>query len=130
MSGRAKYVKRPDQTVVAIQLSFETSGFTYRKWGSIQTCKQGDWIVSDAGEVHTVDQDSFAATYQKVSPGIYLKTAPVWAEVATSAGSVTTKEGVTHYRAGDYLVSNDEQGGDAYSVPAERFAATYEPVKG
>ena len=38
---------------------------------------------------------------------------------------VLTKEGVTHYRAGDYLVFNEEHGGDAYAVAAGKFEAMY-----
>jgi hypothetical protein len=128
MTARGKYVKREHTAVVAIQLTLDTPGFTYRKWGATQTCKQGDWIVNDAGEVHTVDQTSFANTYQQVGPGTYMKTMPVWAEVAATAGKVTTKEGVTYYQAGDYLVFNEEQGGDGYAMPADRFNASYERV--
>ena len=126
MSARLKYVKREHQTVVAVQLALETTGFTYEKWGATQTCKQGDWIVNDGGDVHTVDQESFARTHQEVSPGVYLKTGHVWAEVADAAGQVSTKEGVTHYQAGDYLVFNEEEGGDAYAVPADKFKEMYE----
>ncbi len=56
-----------------------------------------------------------------------MKTAPVWAEVAAAAGKVTTKEGVSAYEAGDYLVFNEPDGTDAYSVGAAKFEATYEP---
>ena len=126
--GRLKYVKRPQQTVVAVQLALETSGFSYEKWGATQTCKPGDWIVSNEGETYTVDQASFARTYRPVSPGVYLKATPVWAEVATAAGTVPTKEGETRYEAGDYLVFNEEQGGDGYAVPADAFNAMYEPA--
>ena len=121
MSGRQKYVKRADQAVVAVQLVLETSGFTYQKWGATQTCKRGDWIVNSDGDVYTVDAASFDRTYRQVGPGVYLKTSPVWAEASGTSGSVATKEGVTHYEAGDYLVSNEEQGGDAYAVPAGKF---------
>ena len=47
MHRRLKYVKRSDQVVVAVQLALETTGFTYRKWGGVQTCKAGDWIVNN-----------------------------------------------------------------------------------
>ena len=66
-SGRIKYVKRPDQAVVAVQVSLESSGFTYEKWGATQQCKPGDWLVDNDGDVYTVDQSSFARTYQKVA---------------------------------------------------------------
>jgi predicted acylesterase/phospholipase RssA len=127
-STRTRYVKRANQSVVAVALDLDTDGFRYRKWGDEQTCKAGDWIVNDHGSVHTVDRESFALTYRPTGPGTYLKVAPVWAEKVSRAGSVPTKEGVTHYLAGDYLVSNLEDGSDAYAVTAEKFEAMYEPM--
>lgn len=126
MSDRMKYVKRDDQVVVAVQLALDTEGFTYGKWGSNQRCKAGDWIVDKDGDVYTVDAESFARSYRPAGNGTYLKTAPVWANVAPEAGSVRTKEGETRYDAGDYLVFNEEHGGDPYAVPAGKFAAMYE----
>ena len=125
MRGRLRYVKRADHAVVAVQLALETTGFTYRKWGGVQTCKAGDWLVNNGGDIYTVDRETFERTYREVGPGTYVKTTPVWAEVALVAGSVQTKEGVTHYRVGDYLVFNEERGGDAYAVSADKFEAMY-----
>jgi hypothetical protein len=129
MGDRLKYVKRANQAVVAVQLALETDGFTYHKWGALQTCKTGDWIVNNDGDVYTVDRETFERTYRQVGPGTYVKTTPVWAEVAEEAGSVRTKEGETHYRAGDYLVFNEKHGGDAYAVSADKFQAMYEPAE-
>lgn len=126
MNQRRRYRRRPDQYVVAVQLSLDTEGFTYRKWGGDQRCKRGDWLVDNDGEVYTVDAESFARTYRELRRGAYLKTAPVWAEVAADDGSVATKEGRTGYRKGDYLVSNNEDGSDAYAVQAQKFEAMYE----
>lgn len=126
MSRRLKYVKRSDQSVVAVQLALDTPGFSYQKWGATQNCQAGDWIVDNHGDVYTVNRDSFASTYRQVAPGSYVKTTPVWAEVAADAGAVRTKEGTTHYRAGDYLVFNEESGGDPYAVSADKFAEMYE----
>jgi len=126
MSRRLKYVKRGDQTVLAVQLALDTPGFSYQKWGATQKCQAGDWIVDNAGDVYTVNRDSFANTYRRIAPGTYLKITPVWAEVAAGAGEVRTKEGTTHYRAGDYLVFNEESGGDPYAVSADKFAEMYE----
>jgi hypothetical protein len=128
MAARRKYVKRAHTLVVAIQLDLDTDGFTYRKWGGVQACKPGDWIVNNAGDVYTVDRDTFARTYRAESPGLYRKVAPVWAEVADRDGSIRTKEGVTHYTAGAYLVFNDEEGQDGYAVTAASFEAMYEPA--
>jgi len=59
-------------------------------------------------------------------PGTYVKRTPVWAEVAGEAGAVRTKEGATHYEAGDYLVYNQPDGGDAYAVAKDAFERMYE----
>jgi hypothetical protein len=126
MPDRVRYIKRADSAVVAVQLALETTGFTYRKWGGVQTCKAGDWIVNNEGDIYTVDRATFERTYRQAGTGTYVKTTPVWAEVAREAGSVQTKEGVTHFRAGDYLVFNEEKGGDAYAVSTEKFEAMYE----
>ena|SRR2546422_1246837 len=129
MAARQKYVKRAQTQVVAIQLNLEIGGFTYRKWGDEQTCKPGDWIVNNGGDVYTVDRDTFARTYRAESPGVYRKVTPVWAELADRDGAIRTKEGVTHYKAGAYLVFNDEQGQDGYAVTAPSFEAMYEPAE-
>jgi hypothetical protein len=126
VSERRKYVKRAGQTVVAVQLALDTTGFTYHKWGGLQTCKAGDWIVSNGNDVYTVEEETFRRTYRKIAAGSYVKTTPVWAEVAKEAGRLRTKEGETHYLAGDYLVFNEEDGGDAYAMAAEKFEAMYE----
>jgi len=54
-------------------------------------------------------------------------TTPVWADVATMCGSVVTQEGTSHYNAGDYLISNNEDGTDAYCMSREQFESMYEP---
>ena len=124
--NRLKYVKRANQAVVAVQLTLDTTGFTYQKWGGDQKCKQGDWIVNNDGDVYTVDSQTFQRTYRPAGRGAYIKTTPVWAEVASEAGSVETKEGKTHYRPGDYLVFNQQDGGDAYAISAAKFESMYE----
>jgi hypothetical protein len=129
VNKRRRYWKRSDLQVTAVQLTLDTDGFTYRKWGGVQRCKAGDWLVDNGEEVYTVDQESFARTYRAVQPGRYGKVAPVWAERATTAGQVVTKEGATEYRAGDYLVSNDEAGTDAYAVAGAVFEAMYDDVE-
>jgi translation elongation factor P/translation initiation factor 5A len=128
VGDRLKYVKRENQSVVAVQLALDTEGFTYQKWGDVQTCKPGDWIVDNDGDIYTVDQQTFARTYRKVDGGKYVKVTPVWAERALNAGHVKTKEGTTHYRRGDYIVFNDEEGHDGYAVDAEKFCAMYQPA--
>ena len=129
MSTRRRYVKRATQFVVAVQLDLETTGFTYQKWGATQSCKRGDWLVSNDGDTYTVDRESFARTYESTGPGTYVKRAPVWAEVASAAGDVRTKEGSTHYEAGDYLVYNESDGRDAYAISKQDFERMYEPLE-
>lgn len=126
MADRKRYRRKPDQYVVAVQLSLDTDGFAYRKWGDEQRCKPGDWLVDNQGDVYTVDAEVFARTYREQRRGAYIKTTPVWAELAAQDGHVATKEGRTHYRAGDYLVSNNEDGSDAYAIGAAKFEAMYE----
>lgn len=127
MANRRRYRKKADQFVVAVRLDLDTQGFTYRKWGAEQRCKSGDWLVDNQGDIYTVDADVFAKTYRRVGPGKYVKTTPIWAEVAARPGSVETKEGTSHYDAGDYLVFNNEDGTDAYCISAAKFESMYEP---
>ena len=126
MGNRRRYRKKADQFVVAVQLDLDTDGFIYRKWGAEQRCQQGDWVVDNNGDHYTVDGEVFARTYRKISPGIYIKTTPIWAEVASEPGQVDTKEGTSRYQAGDYLVSNNEDGTDAYCISAAKFESMYE----
>jgi hypothetical protein len=128
MAEFTKYLKKTASRVVAVQLALETDGLTYQKWGGTQTCKAGDWIVNNDGDIYTVDRDTFARTYSAVSQGIYEKVAPVWAKVAEQPGQIATKEGVTHYQPGAYLVYNDPDGQDGYAVDAEAFEKMYVPA--
>jgi hypothetical protein len=129
VSNLRKYRKKATSFVVAVQLDLETEGFTYEKWGATQTCKRGDWVVNNNGDIYTVDGDSFKQTYRCVGPGIYVKTTPVWAEIAAQAGHMRTKEGITHYKAGTYIVYNDPEGKDGYAVEADSFEEMYEPAR-
>ena len=126
MRNRRRFKRKADQFVVAVQLDLETEGFTYQKWGAEQRCKPGDWLVNNAGDHYTIDGKVFAKTYRGTSPGIYVKTTPIWAEVATEDGEVKTVIGSTRYRKGDYLVSNNEDGTDAYCISAAKFESIYE----
>ena len=123
-----QYRKRPGQTVRAIRLDLDMPGFHYRKWGADQFAKPGDWLVDNGGDIYTVDAESFARTYRELSPGVFGKSAIVHARRAEAPGQVETREGATHYEAGDYLVFNDADGGDAYAVRRDDFERMYEPV--
>lgn len=126
MAGLVKYRKKADQAVTAIRLDLDTPGIRYRKWGSVQRAKRGDWLVENDGEVYTVESRSFSRTYRRVEPGRYVKRTPIWAEVASEPGHVRTKEGATRYKRGDFIVQNKRRGGDAYAMSAKRFNAMYE----
>ena len=127
MGNRRRYRKRADQFVTAVQFKLDTDGFVYQKWGAEQRCKPGDWLVDNNGDVYTVDAETFESTYRELSSGVYVKKTPIWAKVATEAGVVRTKEGQSHYEAGDYLVSNNEDGtDDDYCISAAKFESMYE----
>lgn len=127
MAIRRRYRKKANCFVVAVQLDLDTGGFIYNKWGAEQRCKRGDWIIDNDGDIYTVDRQVFAKTYRSVGPGVYIKSTPVWAEVATESGAVITKEGTSNYEAGDYLVFNNENGTDAYCMDTAKFESMYEP---
>jgi hypothetical protein len=129
MAERHKYQKRPELSVTAVQLDLETNGFTYRKWGGEQQCRQGDWIVDNQGDVYTVNRETFARTYKQLSPGVFLKTTLVWAERADKAGTIPTQEGTTDYEPGDYIVYNNEDETDGYAMGKEKFESMYERVE-
>ena len=122
---RDRYVRRPDQPVVAVCLAVDTDGLVYRKWGGEQRAKAGDWVVDNDGDVYTVAADVFARTYRQTGLGTYVKCTPIWAERARAGGSVKTKEGATHYEAGDFIVSNQRDGSDQYAVAADKFESMY-----
>ena len=126
MATRRRYRKKPDQFVTAVQLNLDTDGFVYQKWGAEQRCQRGDWLVDNNGDIYTVNGEVFSRTYRQLSPGVHVKATAIWAEVADQPGAVDTKEGRSHYQAGDYLVSNNEEGTDAYCISAEKFEAMYE----
>ena len=126
MEKRQRYRKKEGQFVTAVRLDLDFDGFTYSKWGAEQRCRPGDWLVSNQGDTYTIDADVFANTYRELSPGVHIKATPIWAEVATEPGRIETVEGASHYEAGDYLVSNNEDGSDAYCISAEQFGEMYE----
>ncbi len=123
---RRKYIKGQNQAIIAVQLNLDTEGFEYRKWGGLQFCKRGDWLVNNNGESYTIDNEVFSKTYRRVRAGNYVKVTPVWAERATESGRVVTKEGESNYKPGDYLVSNNEDGTDTYCMSAVKFESMYE----
>lgn len=126
---RRKYRKKSSEYVTAVRLKLPTRGFFFRKWGARQRAKRGDWLVDNGGDVYTVDARVFARTYRRVGDGRYVKTAPVWAERAQHSGSVRTKEGRSHYRKGDYIVSNDRAGRERYKVSRAKFKSMYRPAR-
>lgn len=117
---------RKSVAIIAIQLNLETDGLDYKKWGGPQHAKAQDWIVSSNGEVYTIDAESFANTYEPVGQGQYKKTAPTWARPTSADGEIATKEGISKYKAGDWLASNDVDGNDMYTISSETFKKTME----
>jgi hypothetical protein len=130
MKSLRRYRRRPGNEVIAVRLDLDTEGFTYEKWGGTQRCKPGDWIVDNGADVYTVDRETFEATYEQVTPGVYAKHADVWARVADEAGAIRTQEGTTDYEAGDYIVFNDPEGRDGWAISREKFEQLYEPAAG
>jgi len=126
MDKPTRYRRKAATPVVAIQLSLDIDGMTYHKWGNRQHAKRDDWLVNREGDVYTIDQQTFARTYRAISEGLFEKVSDIWARKARQAGSVSTQEGKTAYRAGDYLVSNDPAGTDTYAISAEKFHDLYE----
>lgn len=124
---RQRFRRKSDQAVSAVRLLLDFDGFSYQKWGDTQRAAAGDWLVDNNGDVYTVSAETFARTYREASPGRWAKVVPVWAERASEPGSVATQEGQTHYEAGDWLVSNREDGEDAYAISAEKFEKLYKP---
>ncbi|MCW8889542.1 MAG: hypothetical protein OQL20_02635 [Sedimenticola sp.] len=126
MTTLQRYRKRPNQTVTAIRLTLDTAGLRYNKWGAEQQGKPGDWLVDNNGDVYTIDAASFDETYRQVGPGRYLKTTPVWAEQADTSGFFNTKEGLSEYKEGDYIVFNNPDRSDGYPVEQSLFLTLYE----
>ena len=123
-----RFRKKQGVFVVAVQLNLETDGFPYQKWGGIQRCKAGDWIVNNCGEVYTIDQEVFSKTYREVRTGLYEKVTVVWARIATDAGSIETREGITNFLVGDYVVYNEPTLRDGYAVRKTKFEEMYEEI--
>ena len=125
MSGLREYRRRDNTLISAAQLALDMDGLTYRKWGGVQTAGPGDWLVNREGEAYTIDREVFKRTYSMVSPGLYQKVTSVWARAAESDGVIPTKEGETHYAAGDMIVFNDPEGQDGYAMSSETFSKLY-----
>lgn len=130
MGERKCYRKKDECFVTAVQLNLETKGFKYQKWGAEQTCKPGDWLVDNDGEIYTIDQKVFSRTYRKITSGMYVKATSVWAEIASESGCILTKEGSSKFKKGDYLVYNNKDGSDGYCMSATKFNSMYEPEEG
>lgn len=129
MSGLERYKKRATSMITAVKLELKTEGFSYQKWGGIQRCKAGDWLVDNDGDIYTIDAGVFARTYKPAEmPGRYVKTTVIFAKKAEQAGVIQSKEGETHYQRGDYIVYNEAGEKDGYAVEADMFEAMYVPV--
>jgi hypothetical protein len=121
-----KYSKRDNTPITAVQLAMDVEELRYQKWGATQNAKPGDWVVSNGEDTYTVDQQSFANTYSSVGKGEYIKSGFVWAERAETPGQIATKEGQSDYAAGDYLVYNNPDRSDGYTIAGDKFHAMYQ----
>ncbi len=126
MAERKQYKKKPNFHITAVQVDIDGPGVFYNKWGAEQHGKPGDWLVSNGGDIYTVDNVYFKENFQQVSPGLYEKVGDVWAEVAVKDGSMPTLEGTTTYVAGDYLVYDRQTAGAAYPIKKIVFERMYE----
>ena len=122
---RIKYRKKVSQYVVAVRLDLDIDRFVYRKWGGQQQAAPGDWLVDNHGDVYTVDAKAFAKTYRQLHPGIYVKTTPIWAQVATVGGRIKTNEGETAYKRNDYIVYEGPATPAIYAITAAKFKSMY-----
>ena len=50
----------------------------------------------------------------------------MYARLADSAGQIETREGISQYDAGDYIVYNDRAGDDGYVISRDEFERLYE----
>ena len=128
MQKRKLFRKRPKYHVTAVQLDLAFDGFSYQKWDGKQTCKPGDWLVNNNGDIYTIDKEYFRDYYQSISPGVFEKIGEIWAEVAIENGSIKTKEGLTAYNEGDYLVFDRQEGGEGYAIKKHIFERMYEQI--
>lgn len=126
--NQRKYRKREQKIVIGVEINLETDGFRYNKWGGVQKCSAGDWLVNNGGACYTIGSENFAKTYTELQPGQFAKTAPVWASQADEAGKVKKNEGFTKYPRGDYIVCNNEDGTDVYAVEIIKFEEMYEEI--
>lgn len=128
------YNRQKTPPVTAIQLKFNvpegtTHLFKYQKWGDTQQCKPNDWLVkTNNNEVYTIDIESFANTYTRVSGDQYEKSVGVYAYKSDTDGSIPTKEGVTYFKSGDWVTFNDKALTDGYAISDEKFRKLYEVV--
>ena len=124
-----KYYPKAHNTVKAMPINLPNVEVNYEKWGGAQQANQGDWLVNRGDEFYTVEQSSFNDTYRCIEGNTYLKIAPVWAEIAKENGKIKTKEGESHFSAGDYLVYNDQNKKDGYAIKNTLFNDLYSEEK-
>ena len=121
-----------------------------RCWGSAAANGYGPNAIGDDEHPATAGDLPLGVTATAIGAGLYHTCAIVtggalrcWGQggsgrlgygntlsvIASAAGDVRTKEGSTHYEAGDYLVFNEPDGRDAYAVSKQAFERMYEPTE-
>lgn len=99
MTTKIKCTKNAPEEV-AIQLQSGTTGFSYHKWVTSQSCKPGDWIVKNAFDMYTVDENSFSRSYRAASLSCHRIFSPVRASMVGLGCTNESKEGFTQCQAG------------------------------
>lgn len=97
------------------------------KHGSLLSAQPGDWLLKEGGQEWTVARNIFEKTYTACGEGEYVKSAPIRAVKLDAPAVISTLEGESEAKEGDYLASNPE--GDIWPIPAEEFERVYRPVE-
>lgn len=112
-------------TVTATQ---EHAAWTWNtEGGDALSAQAGDWRVTDEdGTEWSVAPDEFTRTYEHVGAAIYRRSGVVHARPGTPGESVTSIEGKTIVRNGDWVVQGPS--GEEWVVPDAKFTLNYIPV--
>ena len=119
--------RRPDQYVIAVQLDLDTAGFTFRKWGAEQRVQARRLARRQRRRrLHRRrGQSSRAPTASCAAAPTSRRRRCGPRRARRPAASPRRRAARTTGRR--LLVSNDEDGSDAYAVDAAKFEAMYEP---
>lgn len=94
--------------------------------GARLQAQPGDWELTDDGNSWTITADAFARSYQARSDGRYAKKEIVQAVRLAEPVEVSTAEGPSTGRPGDWLVRDPV--GAVWPVPDHTFRRRYRPA--